>query len=276
MLAALRSGERYAGDLVADLGADGVLVTSEGTVYPLLSRLRRDGMVDTTWRESTAGPPRRYYRLTAAARPPFAAFPSSGTCSATPSTAYSKREPEMPNATASRVTRLPGRARAGAVRPAQGPADRDRPRHPRAHRRRAGRSGEPSAAAVEQLLDELGTPQEIAEAAYAELPPARTKMAGRTLHRRPLLDRRAGRAVHRLGRGRGHALDVVGSWRTKDKVIGTLARARWALRAVCSCSWSAAWSAVRSQQLVPRGGGLVAAHAPAGAGRAIVDLRCWR
>lgn len=64
VLAALRHGDRYAGDLVADLGSDGVLVTSEGTVYPLLSRLRRDGMVDTTWRESPVGPPRRYYRLT--------------------------------------------------------------------------------------------------------------------------------------------------------------------------------------------------------------------
>ena len=64
VLAALRDGERYAGDLIADLGADGVLVTSEGTVYPMLSRLRRDGMVDSTWRESKAGPPRRYYSLT--------------------------------------------------------------------------------------------------------------------------------------------------------------------------------------------------------------------
>jgi PadR family transcriptional regulator, regulatory protein PadR len=40
------------------------LATSEGTIYPLLSRLRKDGMVDTTWRESDTGPPRRYYRLT--------------------------------------------------------------------------------------------------------------------------------------------------------------------------------------------------------------------
>ena len=64
VLAALRGGERYAGDLIADLGADGVLVTSEGTVYPLLARLRRDGLVDSTWRESSAGPPRRYYQLT--------------------------------------------------------------------------------------------------------------------------------------------------------------------------------------------------------------------
>ncbi len=64
VLAALRGGERYAGDLIADLGTDGVLVTSQGTVYPLLARLRREGMVDTTWRESAAGPPRRYYRRT--------------------------------------------------------------------------------------------------------------------------------------------------------------------------------------------------------------------
>jgi Transcriptional regulator PadR-like family len=45
--------------------ADG-LVTSEGTIYPLLSRLRRDGLVTTTWHESPSGPPRRYYQLTPA------------------------------------------------------------------------------------------------------------------------------------------------------------------------------------------------------------------
>ena len=74
VLAALRGGERYAGDLIADLGADGVLVTSEGTVYPLLSRLRRDGMVDTTWQESRSGPPRRYYRLTKSGEAAVRAF----------------------------------------------------------------------------------------------------------------------------------------------------------------------------------------------------------
>ena len=41
------------------------LVTSQGTLYPLLSRLRRDGWVSTTWADSDAGPPRRYYALTA-------------------------------------------------------------------------------------------------------------------------------------------------------------------------------------------------------------------
>jgi PadR family transcriptional regulator PadR len=66
VLALLRDGERYGFELVRKLAdADG-LVTSEGTVYPLLSRLRRDGVVETSWRESSAGPPRRYYRLTRA------------------------------------------------------------------------------------------------------------------------------------------------------------------------------------------------------------------
>lgn len=64
VLALLRDGERYSYELVRALGdADG-LVTSEGTLYPLLGRLRREGVVDTTWRESPSGPPRRYYRLT--------------------------------------------------------------------------------------------------------------------------------------------------------------------------------------------------------------------
>jgi PadR family transcriptional regulator PadR len=65
VLALLREGERYAFELVTTLGeADGML-TSEGTLYPLLSRLRKDGDVETTWRESSSGPPRRYYTLTA-------------------------------------------------------------------------------------------------------------------------------------------------------------------------------------------------------------------
>jgi PadR family transcriptional regulator PadR len=38
--------------------------TQEGTLYPLLSKLRRDGLVDYEWQESEAGPPRKYYELT--------------------------------------------------------------------------------------------------------------------------------------------------------------------------------------------------------------------
>ena len=64
VLAVIGEQERYAYDIVAELGAMEALVTSEGTIYPLLSRLRRDALVMTRWRESDQGPPRRYYRLT--------------------------------------------------------------------------------------------------------------------------------------------------------------------------------------------------------------------
>ena len=64
VLALLASEERYAFDLVRTLADATGMETSEGTIYPLLSRLRRDGTVETTWQESPSGPPRRYYRLT--------------------------------------------------------------------------------------------------------------------------------------------------------------------------------------------------------------------
>ena len=50
------------------------MVTSEGTLYPLLSRLRKEGRVETTWRESSSGPPRRYYTLTAEGEATLDAF----------------------------------------------------------------------------------------------------------------------------------------------------------------------------------------------------------
>ena len=64
VLALLRDGERYAFELVRTLAEAESMVTSEGTLYPLLGRLRREGLVETTWRESPSGPPRRYYTLT--------------------------------------------------------------------------------------------------------------------------------------------------------------------------------------------------------------------
>ncbi|HEY9481153.1 MAG TPA: PadR family transcriptional regulator [Candidatus Paceibacterota bacterium] len=55
-------GQVYAADMLRELsGTD--FATQEGTLYPLLSRLRRDGMVDYEWKESASGPPRKYYRL---------------------------------------------------------------------------------------------------------------------------------------------------------------------------------------------------------------------
>ncbi len=64
----------YGFDLVRRLSEHDVMVTSEGTIYPLLSRLRREGWVTTTWVESEAGPPRRYYALTADGRRALAVF----------------------------------------------------------------------------------------------------------------------------------------------------------------------------------------------------------
>jgi PadR family transcriptional regulator PadR len=74
VLALLAEEERYGFDLVRALASVDGMVTSEGTIYPLLSRLRRDGLVDSTWRESPTGPPRRYYRLTEAGREALAGF----------------------------------------------------------------------------------------------------------------------------------------------------------------------------------------------------------
>ena len=64
VLALLQEGEMYGFELSRTLAEADGLVTSEGTVYPLLSRLRSEGLVETSWRESSQGPPRRYYRLT--------------------------------------------------------------------------------------------------------------------------------------------------------------------------------------------------------------------
>lgn len=74
VLALLQDGERYGFELVRTLSQADGMVTSEGTIYPLLSRLRREQLVTTFWRESTSGPPRRYYQLTDAGRAALADF----------------------------------------------------------------------------------------------------------------------------------------------------------------------------------------------------------
>jgi PadR family transcriptional regulator, regulatory protein PadR len=74
VLALLRDRPRYGFDLVRELSEAGGLLTSEGTIYPLLARLRRDGLVVTSWQESTSGPPRRYYALSDDGRASVAAF----------------------------------------------------------------------------------------------------------------------------------------------------------------------------------------------------------
>lgn len=53
----------YVGDILAAL-APTPFATQEGTLYPLLSKMRRDELVDYQWVESGQGPPRKYYKLT--------------------------------------------------------------------------------------------------------------------------------------------------------------------------------------------------------------------
>ena len=57
----------YAADILKQLSAT-EFATQEGTLYPLLSRMRREGLLDYEWQESEAGPPRKYYMLTAEGR----------------------------------------------------------------------------------------------------------------------------------------------------------------------------------------------------------------
>ena len=57
----------YAADILTRL-ATTPFTTGEGTLYPLLSRLKREELLEYTWVESEAGPPRKYYALTAAGK----------------------------------------------------------------------------------------------------------------------------------------------------------------------------------------------------------------
>ena len=53
----------YASDIIVDL-KNAELIVVEGTLYPLLTRLKNSGLLDYVWQESTQGPPRKYYTLT--------------------------------------------------------------------------------------------------------------------------------------------------------------------------------------------------------------------
>jgi len=63
VLTVISSKKVYAADILAILNTT-EFQTQEGTLYPLLSRMRREGTVEYEWIESDVGPPRKYYRLT--------------------------------------------------------------------------------------------------------------------------------------------------------------------------------------------------------------------
>ncbi|MHC1776748.1 MAG: PadR family transcriptional regulator [Lentimicrobium sp.] len=69
VLAAVSSREAYASDILVRLKQSHLIVV-EGTLYPILTRLKNDGFLSYRWEESTSGPPRKYYTIT----PPGAGF----------------------------------------------------------------------------------------------------------------------------------------------------------------------------------------------------------
>jgi PadR family transcriptional regulator PadR len=68
ILAALYRNAHYGYSLVRKMAESGTLEVKEGTIYPILSRLAKEGLVETEWVESKQGPPRKYYALTRSGR----------------------------------------------------------------------------------------------------------------------------------------------------------------------------------------------------------------
>ena len=67
ILTIVATGKVYVADILSRL-SDTEFATQEGTLYPLLSKMRRDGLLDYEWQESDVGPPRKYYALTSRGR----------------------------------------------------------------------------------------------------------------------------------------------------------------------------------------------------------------
>ncbi len=63
ILSIISRGEAYASDIIDEM-KEAKLIVVEGTLYPLLSRLKNDGLLSYNWVESKSGPPRKYYQLT--------------------------------------------------------------------------------------------------------------------------------------------------------------------------------------------------------------------
>ena len=63
LLAVMREGPAYGYEMTKRLRARGLSIVGEGSIYPLLGRLERDGLVESSRAASNGGPPRKYYRL---------------------------------------------------------------------------------------------------------------------------------------------------------------------------------------------------------------------
>ncbi|WP_375324882.1 PadR family transcriptional regulator [Flagellimonas sp. GZD32] len=67
ILSILRDDDKYASEILGAL-KDAKMLVVEGTIYPLLTRLKNAGLLNYRWEESTSGPPRKYYALTETGR----------------------------------------------------------------------------------------------------------------------------------------------------------------------------------------------------------------
>ncbi len=67
LLKIIAADKVYVADILRQLSGT-EFATQEGTLYPLLSKMRRESLVDYEWQESEAGPPRKYYKLTTKGR----------------------------------------------------------------------------------------------------------------------------------------------------------------------------------------------------------------
>jgi len=63
ILSIIKDQDKYASEILGAL-KDAKMLVVEGTIYPLLTRLKNAGLLNYRWEESTSGPPRKYYKLT--------------------------------------------------------------------------------------------------------------------------------------------------------------------------------------------------------------------
>jgi PadR family transcriptional regulator PadR len=59
----ISNGQAYSSDIIKEL-KDAKIIVVEGTLYPLLTRLKKAGLLDYIWKESAVGPPQKHYKLT--------------------------------------------------------------------------------------------------------------------------------------------------------------------------------------------------------------------
>ncbi len=76
ILSILNKNDHYASEILDTLKG-GKMIVVEGTIYPLLTRLKNSGLLEYRWEESTSGPPRKYYKITEAGKASLAELSTS-------------------------------------------------------------------------------------------------------------------------------------------------------------------------------------------------------